>query len=147
VLQDAVLLSRLNPRTPRIWMPTSIGLRRAICSTEFAVLLPKAHASREWLYCLFSSQTFCDHLTTMVTGTSGSHQRVRPESLLAMPTVAPAEQVVQIFTKIIRPFLTRAAFARNESLTLAALRDALLPKLISGELRVGEAERILAASA
>jgi type I restriction enzyme S subunit len=64
-----------------------------------------------------------------------------------MPTVAPAEQVVQIFTKIIRPFLTRAAFARNESLTLAALRDALLPKLISGELRVSDAERVLAASA
>jgi type I restriction enzyme S subunit len=64
-----------------------------------------------------------------------------------MPTVAPAEQVVQIFTKIVRPFLTRAALARNESLTLAAMRDALLPKLISGELRVGEAERVLAASA
>jgi len=35
----------------------------------------------------------------------------------------------------------------RESRTLAALRDALLPKLISGELRVGDAERILAASA
>ena len=146
VLTDAVLLSRLNPRTPRIWMPTSTGPRRAICSTEFAVMRPKLY-SREWLYCLFSNQTFCDNLTTMVTGTSGSHQRVRPESLLAIPTIAPAEQVVQTFTSIVGPFLTRVALAQNESLTLAALRDALLPKLISGELRVGEAERVLAASA
>jgi len=33
--------------------------------------------------------------------------------------------------------------AVNESRTLAALRDALLPKLISGELRVKDAERFL----
>jgi type I restriction enzyme S subunit len=34
---------------------------------------------------------------------------------------------------------------RNEYRTLAAVRDALLPKLISGELRVGDAERLVEA--
>ena len=146
VLPDAVLLSRLNPRTPRVWMPASIGLQRAICSTEFAVMLPKVY-SREWLYCLFSNQVFCDRFTTMVTGTSGSHQRVSPESLLAMPVIAPAENVVEIFSRSVGSLLTRAAFGRTGSRTLAALRDALLPKLIAGEIRVTDAERVLTASA
>jgi type I restriction enzyme, S subunit len=39
--------------------------------------------------------------------------------------------------------LARQALAAEESRTLAALRDTLLPKLISGELRVKDAERFL----
>jgi len=35
----------------------------------------------------------------------------------------------------------------HESRTLAALRDTLLPKLISGELRVREADRVIAEAA
>jgi len=46
-----------------------------------------------------------------------------------------------------RPLVERQIEIVQESATLASLRDALLPKLISGELRVGEAERVLAASA
>jgi type I restriction enzyme S subunit len=37
---------------------------------------------------------------------------------------------------IVRPFFTRASAAARESRTLATLRDALLPKLLSGEIRV-----------
>ncbi len=146
VLQGTVLLSRLNPRTPRVVMPSAIGQRRAICSTEFAVMRPKIY-SKEWLYCLFFSEMFCDKFATMVTGTSGSHQRVKPESLLGMLTVAPSERAVEIFTEGAGALLARIAFARTESLTLTLLRDALLPKLISGEIRITDAEHIVEKSA
>lgn len=140
-----VLLSRLNPRIPRVWMPEVIGSRRAICSTEFAVMLPKA-PPKEWLYCLFSSELFCRRFATMVTGTSGSHQRVRSESLLGIETIIPTQSAVEIFTEIVSPLLSRNALIRRESLTLKSLRDALLPKLLSGRLRLGETELILESS-
>ncbi|MDH2909467.1 MAG: restriction endonuclease subunit S [Candidatus Eremiobacteraeota bacterium] len=142
VLQESILLSRLNPRTPRIGVPSPSGKHRAICSTEFAVMRPAMY-SKEWLYCLVSSEQFCDTFASMVTGTSGSHQRVKPESLLAMPVISPPKSVVEAFTKIVDPLLKRIAFVRSESRTLAALRDALLPKLISGEIRVSDADRIV----
>lgn len=55
----------------------------------------------------------------------------------------PPNAVAQAFTSRVRPCVDRIIAAIYESRTLAALRDALLPKLISGELRVKDAERFL----
>ena len=81
----------------------------------------------------------------MVTGTSGSHQRVKPESLLGMDTVIPPQGLIQSFTDKTTPLLKRISHNIRESRTLAALRDALLPKLLSGELRVPTAEKLVEA--
>lgn len=142
VPRNSVLLSRLNPRTPRVWMPRVDGVLRSICSPEFAVMTPNIF-SRELLYCLFSSPNFCGVFATMVTGTSGSHQRVKPDSLAKMPVVSPPKSVAERFTDFAGPILSRAQHCLNESQLLATLRDTLLPKLISGEIRVTDAERLV----
>jgi len=131
-----VLVSKLNPRIPRVWLPDLRGTNRAICSTEFLVTTPKPGVSREFLFCLFTNETFGGVFTTMVTGTSGSHQRVKPENLLGMDAVIPPHSLIQNFTEMTAPLLERVNHNIAESRTLAALRDALLPKLLSGELRV-----------
>jgi type I restriction enzyme S subunit len=133
---NCVMVSKLNPRIPRIWLPDLRGPNRAVCSTEFLVAMPEPGVSREFLYCLFINETFSGVFTTMVTGTSGSHQRVRPESLLNMDTPLPPAPLIQKFTETVAPLLKRISQNIHESRTLAALRDALLPKLLSGELRV-----------
>jgi type I restriction enzyme S subunit len=51
--------------------------------------------------------------------------------------------VAELFGSLVQPAFARASAAARESRTLAALRDALLPKLISGELRVKDAEGFL----
>ncbi len=142
VPQGSVLLSRLNPTTPRVWMPQEDGTLRSICSTEFAVMVPHI-VSREWLYGLFSSAEFCGRFAAMVTGTSGSHQRVKPDSLAAMPVVSPPKSVAERFTDFASPVFSRAQRCLSESQTLVTLRNALLPKLISGEIRVSDAERLV----
>ncbi|HLA81712.1 MAG TPA: restriction endonuclease subunit S, partial [Thermoleophilia bacterium] len=144
---EGVLLSKLNPRIPRIWLPDSRNSHRAVCSTEFLIALPKQGVSREFLFCLFSSDNFADVFATLVTGTSGSHQRVRPESLLAIDTVIPTEPVIHQFTTVAKPLLERISRKIDESCTLAAVRDTLLPKLISGEVRINNVERIIASRA
>jgi len=133
---DCLMVSKLNPRIPRIWLPDLRGQNRAICSTEFLVATPKAGVSREFLYCLFKNESFAIVFATMVTGTSGSHQRVKPEGLLNMDTPLPPESLIQEFTGTVAPMLKRVSQNIHESRTLAALRDTLLPKLLSGELRI-----------
>jgi len=61
-----------------------------------------------------------------------------------IPVVTPSAQVMQAFERLARPLYERIVQCARESRTLAALRDTLLPKLISGELRVGDltAEKI-----
>ncbi len=48
------------------------------------------------------------------------------------------------FTKLVRPWLAQVTQNRRELETLSVLRDRLLPKLLSGELRVKQAEKVVA---
>jgi type I restriction enzyme S subunit len=60
--------------------------------------------------------------------------------------VAPGPAVVHAFERIVGPFDDRIRSCELGSNTLAALRDTLLPKLISGELRVKDAEKLVEAA-
>jgi type I restriction enzyme S subunit len=60
-----------------------------------------------------------------------------------IPVVTPSAPVMQAFEGLQRPQYERVVRCVRENRSLAALRDALLPKLISGELRIGDAERIV----
>ena len=78
----------------------------------------------------------------MVTGTSGSHQRVKAEDLLDMDLVVPTDSYIDLYVTSVRPLVQAALTKVHESQTLAALRDTLLPKLLSGEIRVKDADRL-----
>lgn len=61
--------------------------------------------------------------------------------------VVPNQKLIEGATAYVAPYLERVIKLRLESRTLAELRDALLPKLLSGELRVEGAERKIGAVA
>ncbi|MDE2664504.1 MAG: restriction endonuclease subunit S [Gemmatimonadota bacterium] len=85
---DAVLVSRLNPRFPRVWTPDVGGDFPAICSTEFLVLRPHS-MDRRFLHHLCMGPRFRTSLLERVTGTSGSHQRVSPAAALEIKIPVP----------------------------------------------------------
>jgi len=144
LISDGVfMISKLNPRSPRIWIPASAGKRRKICSTEFLVCRPKAPIGIPFAYHLSKSGSITQRMSDMASGTSNSHQRVRPVDFTSLTTVRPADHLLDLFTNQISPLLRRSLVIREENQILAQCRDALLPKLISGELRVPDAERML----
>ena len=65
------------------------------------------------------------------------------DTLAAVAVVVPSERIVEVFEDMIRPQIERMKYSILESRTLTALRDTLLSKLISGELRVKDAERLI----
>ena len=139
VPNKAVLLSKLNPHIPRVWLPSDSG-KNAVCSTEFLVFTPTNGASREFVFCQFSTAQFQQALCQLVTGTSNSHQRVKADGVLAMSAVIPLPGAQVAFGDIIRPIFDRIGHNRQQAQTLATLRDTLLPRLISGQLRLPEAQ-------
>ena len=138
-----VLMSKLNPEIDRVWLVDVQPGDRAICSTEFVVLSPRPPYGRSYVYCIARSSGFRQVLEGLVTGTSKSHQRVQVSSILGMTVVKPSEQLAQLFERFAGSFFSRALEVRRESTTLASLRDTLIPKLISGELRVKDADKII----
>ena len=59
------------------------------------------------------------------------------------PLIVPTNALFNVFHSLVAPMFAKTDTATYEASTLAALRDALLPKLIFGELRVKDAERFL----
>jgi type I restriction enzyme S subunit len=59
-------------------------------------------------------------------------------------TVVPPGSVMDTFDRLSRPLYRKVVENERESRTLASVRDALLPKLICGELRVKDAEKFVA---
>ena len=57
--------------------------------------------------------------------------------------VLPPDPLFLMFEKQVSPLLNQVLVACEQSRTLAALRDALLPKLVSGQLRVKDAQRFV----
>jgi type I restriction enzyme S subunit len=134
VSRDAVLLSKLNPHIPRIWAPLLGSERRAICSTEFLVAEPLRGVTREYLYWLFTSDAFSRIYGTLVTGTTGSHQRINADSVLKTRVIIPTPALIEKFTVVAKPMLACISHNTEQSRILASLRDTILPKLLSGEI-------------
>lgn len=137
-----VLVSKLNPRIPRVWMAVPTGGCSAVTSTEFVGLVPTTDYPVEVLWVLCASAKFSSQLAEMARGTTGSHQRVSVDDVLSLKVPDP-EMLGKDIMEIIAAAVGLAGTLRKESLHLASLRDALLPKLLSGELRVRDAESLV----
>jgi len=57
--------------------------------------------------------------------------------------IVPSPEVLTAFDRVVSPLDDRIETNEQQTSILAAIRDTLLPKLISGELRVQDAERIV----
>lgn len=70
------------------------------------------------------------------SGTSGSHQRVRPDDMLALEFMSPSLDLVAEYSTRVQSLLDKIEHNYQEIISLEQTRDTLLPKLMSGEIRV-----------
>jgi type I restriction enzyme S subunit len=61
----------------------------------------------------------------------------------SIKVLSPSNDLAKVFGDFVRPFYEKAVENTDEAHTLASLRDTLLPKLISGEMRVLDAEKFV----
>lgn len=111
-------------------------------STEFIVLGPKPPLGMPFNYCLARHPDFRAHAIQAMTGTSG-RQRVDPGCFDHYWLTVPPAPIAQEFQEKVGPWFQKMKANDDESHALASIRDALLPKLLSGDIRVKDAERFL----
>ncbi len=78
--------------------------------------------------------------------TSSIATAVNSETVRNMSLLVPDDNVGRAFNAIVEPLFRRISAALDQSRTLADLRDALLPSLISGEIRLADAEKKIVAA-
>lgn len=110
-------------------------------STGLAVLRPLRAEYAEFVYFAATNAENIEALSHLADG--GAYPAVRPEVIAATRVVKPGNNVIERYSQATGPLLRKIAKNDHESRTLAALRDALLPNLISGDLRVKCAVQIL----
>jgi len=108
-------------------------------STEFLVLRPKPPLPAYHAYLLCRHKAFREFAVQSMSGTSG-RQRVQNDVLGRYLLSQPSEQVANAFANILKPIQKRILANHSQAQTLITLRDTLLPPLISGKLRLPEAE-------
>ena len=138
VFPGVVLLSKLNPEIDRVWLVDVQQGEQAVCSTEFLVFRPRSPYGTTFSYCLGRSSGFRQALRSLVTGTSKSHQRAPANAIFALQVVLCPKPLSDAFEMAATTCLQKSRVNRRESRILATLRDVLLPKLISGEIRVSD---------
>jgi type I restriction enzyme S subunit len=132
-----ILFGKLRPYFHKVGIAPVAG----VCSTDIVVVSPIV---RDWLGFVFyhvSSDSFVEHTNAGSTGTR--MPRTSWNEMARYQLTIPPKGIVSMFTDQVRPMIDRIVAGIHESYTLAALRDTLLPKLISGEFRVGDAERFV----
>ncbi len=110
-------------------------------STGFAVLRPLLRECSEFVYLAATSRENIERLSNLADG--GAYPAVRPEIVSATQVPRAGQELISKFSQQVNPMIAVIADNDSTSRSLAQLRDTLLPKLISGELRVPDAERLL----
>ncbi|UYK83879.1 restriction endonuclease subunit S [Xanthomonas sacchari] len=111
-------------------------------STEFIVMRPVNPVPVEYAYLLARDEAFRNHAIQSMTGTSG-RQRVQAESIAQFKVAYPDNPAIwQEFAESVSPLFKGIKVNAESTQTLTQLRDTLLPKLISGEVRIKDAERL-----
>lgn len=115
-------------------------------STEFIVMRPKPPIPLPFAYLLARHSDFKEHAIQSMTGSSG-RQRVDLDSLCRWKLALPSNtKIFNAFGGLIQPWFALAGANAKESQTLTALRDLLLPQLLSGEIRIKDAEKLVEAA-
>ena len=106
---------------------------------------PSSPLSELWLHYAISASWMGGAIRRFSNGTTVN--MLPADAFRLTDIVVPPSELVEVFSEIVGPMLKQQDDAVVFSRTLAALRDALLPKLISGKVRLREAEKVVEAVA
>lgn len=135
-----ILFGKLRPYFHKVGVAPVAG----VCSTDIVVVAPRSSHWFGFVLAHISSVPFVEYTNASSTGTK--MPRTSWSDMARYQVVIPPKPLAEAFANQIRPIVDRIISSIHESCTLAALRDTLLPKLLSGEIRVRDAERFVEAA-
>ena len=128
--RNDILFGKLRPYFHKVGIAPIDG----VCSSDILVLRPKQPSYLGFALGFLSSTELIDYAAAISTGTR--MPRVSWQDISAYPIVIAPLSTIQRFMLIAAPMLERLSHNIMESRILTEIRDTLLPKLLSGELRV-----------
>ena len=135
--QGDILFGKLRPYFHKVGVAPLDG----VCSTDIVVVQPKSNLWSGFVLGHTSSAEFVAYTDATSTGTR--MPRTNWADMARYKVALPSIEVSKAFTRLVEPCVNRIVSAIHESHSLAAQRDALLPRLVSGKVGVEDANEPL----
>lgn len=132
--QGEFLFGKLRPYFHKVGIAPLDG----VCSTDILVVAPKSPELYGLVLSYISSAELVKHTDAASTGTK--MPRTNWEDIQRYQISIPPKPLAARFTEVVAPMVRHIQANVMQSRTLASLRDALLPKLMTGEVRVKDVE-------
>ena len=121
---------------------TTSSFRTLVASLDVLIVRPKnACVGRAFVYYLTGTKGFVAHTVARTTGTTVLH--LSKDAVTSFRFALPSRSLVKRFTQYVDSLRSRIHVNESAVASLTHLRDTLLPKLISGEMRMRDAEKIV----
>ncbi|MCC2591619.1 restriction endonuclease subunit S [Chryseobacterium sp. MFBS3-17] len=130
-----ILFSEIRPANGR-WAFVDFDADDFVVSTKLMVLRSKGILSPEFLYLYLTQNYIVNELQLLAEDRSGTFPQITFDILKKFEISFSSEQLMQQANEYSVSFLTKISENQQQIQTLTQLRDTLLPKLMSGEVRV-----------
>ncbi|HIC1098113.1 TPA: restriction endonuclease subunit S [Escherichia coli] len=131
-----ILISNIRPYFKKIWFARFSGGR----SADVLAFEHKKHITAEYLYNVLYQDSFFDFM--MRTSKGVKMPRGDKKAIMEWSCIEPTVELVSVFSNKVKEFYSYIESHNKENTQLSQLRDTLLPKLLSGEITLPEAEEI-----
>ena len=128
--KDQILFGKLRPYFHKVGIAPVNG----VCSTDIVVVTPKTPDWCGFVLGHVSGRRFVNYADAYSTGTRMPRTNWKFMKQYEIPV--PPVSVAQSFNNLIRPILQRIVATTHSTHLLSTMRDALLPGLVSGQIRV-----------
>ncbi len=139
VRQYSIVYSTVRPNLCHYGIIADVK-ENMLVSTGFAVVDAKEGYSPFHAYLALTSEDVTTKLHALAEQSVCTYPALNPEDVMAVDILIPTLDIEKRFDNLVRPMFDLAEKKSQESRVLAAMRDALLPKLMSGELAVEKME-------
>jgi type I restriction enzyme, S subunit len=139
IKQDDILYSEIRPINRRFaYVGFSENLDDYVVSTKFMVVRSNGKILPRLLYLILKRDSTVQEFQATAESRSGTFPQITFESVAKFPVVIPEIIIQQKLMNSITPLLEKREFNIRKIQTLTQTRDRLLPKLMSGQLRIAE---------
>jgi len=134
------LFGKLRPYFHKVGIAAVDG----VSSTDIAIIRPTAYEFYAFVLAIISSDIFVDYTNQLSNG--AKMPRINWSDMAKYEMSLPSKPVAEAFNASMAPQLQKIIANTHENRKLAKLRDYLLPKLISGDIRVADVEKMVSAT-
>ena len=130
-----ILYSEIRPKNKRFAF-VDFDTSNYVVSTKFMIIRPKFDFSPFILYLILKNQETIDEFNVIAESRSGTFPQITFDSIKDFPIVIPSFEAKEKFENVLKPIMDKQRVNNNQLKSLTKTRDTLLPKLMSGQVRV-----------